>query len=264
MDTVELALTSAVRFPVGTPGAQHALACRKGASIINESKSGMLLQPVVPCGSPNHNRITLDLCQVQPTVFHHWVCSLHKENSLLSIIPISSNNNSSGPFAMKMPFLLTHKATLHSAEQDWKCLSAPDFLFLQLYHNNLQCIPDKAHIALRKLPCWCSNGERYAFHVSSALCTAAATEINLHIPVLTLPLAPDIKHDSKQDDASQRHEMCQLKRQPIQVVVLEIHIARDQQEIAGNANIRIGKRVTIQAPTSPPGTRYLRGTAGYL
>src|SRR5947199_2254062 len=108
---------------------------------------------------------------------------------------------------MKMPFLLTHKATLHSAEQDWKCLSAPNFLFLQLYHNNLPCIPDKAHIALRKAPCWCSNGEKYAFHASSALCDVAFMEINQHIPILPFPLAPDIQHDSQQDDASQWHKM---------------------------------------------------------
>ena len=72
----------------------------------------------------------------------------------------------------------------------------------------------------------------------------AATEINQHISVLPLPLAPDIQHDGQQDDASQRHEMCQLKRQPIQVVVLQIHIARDQQEIAGNAHIQPSARAS--------------------
>ena len=76
---------------------------------------------------------------------------------------------------------------------------------------------------------WCSNGETCAFHAPSAFCTAAATEINQHISVLPFPLAPDIQDDSQHDDASQWHKMCELKRQPIQVVVLEIHIARDQQ-----------------------------------
>ena len=75
---------------------------------------------------------------------------------------------------------------------------------------------------------WCSNGETCALHASSAFCAGAATEINQHIPVLPFPLAPDIQHDSQHDDASQWHEMRELKRQPIQVVVLEIHIARDQ------------------------------------
>jgi hypothetical protein len=42
VDAVELALTPAIRFPVGTSGAQHALARRKAASSINEGKSGML------------------------------------------------------------------------------------------------------------------------------------------------------------------------------------------------------------------------------
>ena len=57
VDAVELALTPAERYPVGTPGA----ACRKGKRVIDERKSGMLLQPVVPGRGPNENRINLSL-----------------------------------------------------------------------------------------------------------------------------------------------------------------------------------------------------------
>ena len=61
VDAVELALTPAVRFPVGIPGAQQALACRKGEPVIDERKRALLLQPIVPGMTPNENRINLAL-----------------------------------------------------------------------------------------------------------------------------------------------------------------------------------------------------------
>lgn len=57
VDVVELALTLAERYPVGTPGA----ACRKGERMIDERKRALLLQPVVPGRGPNEDRINLSL-----------------------------------------------------------------------------------------------------------------------------------------------------------------------------------------------------------
>ena len=46
-----------------------------------------------------------------------------------------------------------------------------------------------------------------------------------------LPLAPDKEHDGVQGSAGQRHELCQFKREPIEVVDLEIDLAQKKQKL---------------------------------
>ena len=62
----------------------------------------------------------------------------------------------------------------------------------------------------------------------------SSPQITQYIAVLLLLVTPDIEHDRQQDDASERDEMRQLKRQSIQVIALEIDIAWEEQEITCN------------------------------
>ena len=64
---------------------------------------------------------------------------------------------------------------------------------------------------------WLSRaGNRY----KDVLSFASPREIDMHVPVLPLSLAPDIEYNGEHDDTGKRYEMRQLKREPIKMVVL--------------------------------------------
>ena len=56
-----------------------------------------------------------------------------------------------------------------------------------------------------------------------------------------LRLSPGKKHEDEQDDAGQRYTLCQLEGESIKVVILQVGLARNKQEEAGNSSICHGK-----------------------